>query len=72
MLNEQSMYEFLLPRLFCFLFLLPFTAYMFIGLPMIAGFVHFSLPFTNSNTFHVNTISVYSIGVCNKKMLDLI
>jgi len=28
-------------------FLLQFTAYTFIGLPIIAGFVPFGLPFTN-------------------------
>src|SRR6218665_3727882 len=32
-------------------FLLPFAAYMSIGLPMIAGLVPFGLPFTNSITF---------------------
>src|SRR6218665_791522 len=32
-------------------FLLPFTAYMSIGLPMIAGLVPFGLLFTNSITF---------------------
>src|SRR6218665_704212 len=32
-------------------FLLQFTAYMFIGLPMIARLVPFGLPFTNSITF---------------------
>ena len=54
----------------CFLF--PFTAYMFIGLPMTVGFVPFGLPFTNSITFHVNMTSVYTIGVCNKMVFDLI
>src|SRR6218665_4062845 len=34
-------------------FLQPFTAYMSIGLPMIAGLVPFGLPFTNSKTFLV-------------------
>jgi len=37
--------------------------YMFIGLPMIAGFVPFW--FTNSDTSHVNMTSVYTIGVCD-------
>jgi len=45
---------------------------MFIGLPMIAGFVPFGLSFTNPNTFYVNITSVYNIGVCNKMVFDLI
>ena len=43
---------------------------MFIGLPMIAGFVPFGLTFTNSNTFHVNKTCVHTIGVCNQMVFD--
>ena len=45
--------------------MLPFTAHMSLGLPMIAGLVPFGLPYTNSITFllicHLCTLLVFAI-----------